>query len=111
MANNNEKLMETTIIPGRGGIYGKGSSGEGALDYSPGDNEDSEGGSSGSGWRGGNPQRSQGSTGPGNKGHALSKRDGGMSGYAAGADDDDPDGPNYGGSTGFRAVQAPNRPK
>lgn len=90
MANNNEKLMETTIIPGRGGIYGKGSSGEGALDYSPG---------------------SQGSTGPGNKGHALSKRDGGMSGYAAGADDDDPDGPNYGGSTGFRAVQAPNRPK
>lgn len=76
MADDNEKLMETTIIPGRGAIYGKGSSGEGALDYSPGDNEDSEGGSSGSGWRGGNPQRSQGSTGP-----------------------------------GYRAVQAPNRPK
>lgn len=65
---------DTTVMLGGRANYGKGSSGEGALDYSPGDNEDSEGGSSGSGWRGGNPQRSQ-------------------------------------GSTGFRAVQAPNRPK
>lgn len=63
-------------MAGKIGNYGVGSSGEGAPDYSPGDNEDSEGGSSGSGWRGGNPQRSQGSTGP-----------------------------------GYRAVQAPNRPK
>lgn len=57
---------ETSIIPGRGAVYGKGSSGEGAMSPDAnGENPDSEGGSSGSGWRGGNPQRSQGSTGSG----------------------------------------------
>ena len=99
-------------MAGKIGNYGVGSSGEGAPDFSPGDNEDSEGGSTGSGWRGGNPQRSQGSTGRGNRGNALGKADGGMSGYAAGADDDDEASPNYGASTGgISAVQAPNRPK
>jgi len=54
-----------------------------------------------------------GSTGPGNRGNPLSKADGGMSGYAAGADEDDETSPNYGGSSGsgISAVQAPNRPK
>ena len=52
-----------------------------------------------------------GSTGPGNRGNQLGKADGGMSGYAAGSDDDDEKSMHYGGSSGFVAVQAPNRPK
>lgn len=86
---------DTTVMLGGRANYGKGSSGEGALDYSPGDNEDSEGGSSGSGWRGGNPQRSQGSTG--------------MRRSRATPDTVNADPPS--GSTPFTAVQAPNRPK
>jgi len=66
VADDNEKLMETTIIPGRGAIYGKGSSGEGARDYLFGDNKDSEGGSTGPGDAPFTRKRGpQSSTGPG----------------------------------------------
>jgi len=83
-----------------GGIirnYGVGSSGEGAPDFSPGDNEDSEGGSSGSGWRGGNPQRSTGQS-PDSEADLprMSREKYGSTGP---------------GASPFTAVQAPNRPK
>lgn len=84
-------------MAGKIGNYGVGSSGEGAPDYSPGDNEDSEGGSTGSGRRGGNPQRSTGQS-PDSEADLprMSREKYGSTGP---------------GSSPFTAVQAPNRPK